>query len=754
MCTAIGLAAPSMALTGAIAVEAAATPAASTASAASATPSIRVRWDELQVRRGLPAIPPVDGVIVSLFTDGARVLAPAEAPATAVPLNVPVLAPPVELPPDWSPAAADRVATAVTRALEDAGWIATTTAERPAAGGLDLRVQVELGPFVVSGVELVAVAPHPGRPAPADLLDLPITLGRVDAGLAAPAAGRPSVTVPLRAIGTLMESAPDALPGDPLYGGALRAIVIAVRDALVAADLLGVSVAVDPGQITTDDLRDRRPLADRSLRILYTTGVVKEVRSLDTAAADRATGLNLARHAVVRDASPLQPWTAEDAAADRPRRDLLRRDRLEDHLARLERLPGRRVDAAIAAADGDQGGAALEYLVREREPLLWLVDVANTGTEQTDEWRTRFRLDAYRPTDRDDLFALEYITAGFDASHLLTAVYDTPLRPASDPLGPRLRLSAGASRYTASDVGFAGAGFEGESWNIDAELVWNIHQHGELFVDAFVGVRWDSISVDNRVARIDGSTALLRPRIGLRMERDTLTGRTDGFFLVETNLGDLAGTRDDDLNRLGRLFTEPDFTVLRYGLSHSGWLEPLLDRAAWEDLTSPESSTLAHELRLGVRGQLAFGRRLLPQAQQVAGGLYSVRGHPESIVAGDDVVIASAEYRFHVPRSMPYRPAPDTLFGRPFRLVPTEPYGGADWDLVLKAFVDAARASVNDPLFFESGATLVGAGVGVEFAWKRTFRLQLDYGVALRDVRGRGVDAGDDRLHVAVSLVF
>ncbi len=716
-------------------------------------PAVTVAWDPRQVRRGLPAVPPIEAATVVVAIDDGRVVAPREAPVGAARVTVPLADPPPDLPRDWSRAAARAAADAVTAALEAGGRIAVTEV-RGRTGGLELAVTVELGPFLVSAVELVEVRPHPGRPAPAELLEVPVTLGVTESGYVAPAPGRPTVTVPVGAIGGLRPPAADALPGDPLFGGALRQVVLAVRDALLARDLLAVSVAVDPAQITTAGLRDRRPLTDRSLRLRYTSGVVTEVRSLDTTAGERADGLDRPRDRAVREASPIQPWSGNP---EEPRRDLLRRPPLRDHLARLERLAGRRVDAAIAAAEGaagDAGGAAIEYLVREREPLLLLAETSNTGTEQTDDWRTRIRLDAYRPTGREDLFAIEYATAGFDATHLVTAAYDTPLFPRTDPLGPRLRLGATASRYTASDVGLPGAGFVGESWNVDAELSWNLVQAGETFVDVVAGARWDSISVDNRVAGIDGSTSLLRPRIGLRLERDTLTARTDGFVLLETNLAELAGTDDDDLNRVGRLFTDEEFTVLRFGLSHSGWLEPLFDRAAWEDLSTPGSSTLAHELRLGVRGQLAFGRRLIPQVQQVAGGLFSVRGYPEALVAGDDLVVATAEYRFHLPRALPARPQPDTLFGRPFRFAPAGPYGGADWDLVLKAFVDVARASVNDPLFFERGATLVGAGVGIELGWRRNLRLRLDWARAMEGVPGRGVEAGDDRLHAVVTIAF
>ena len=55
--------------------------------------------------------------------------------------------------------------------------------------------------------------------------------------------------------------------------------------------------------------------------------------------------------------------------------------------------------------------------------------------------------------------------------------------------------------------------------------------------------------------------------------------------------------------------------------------------------------------------------RLLPQYSRVAGGLLSVRGYPQSVAVGDTVHLWSAEYRFHIPRSLPVDTEPLKLPG-------------------------------------------------------------------------------------------
>ena len=115
-------------------------------------------------------------------------------------------------------------------------------------------------------------------------------------------------------------------------------------------------------------------------------------------------------------------------------------------------------------------------------------------------------------------------------------------------------------------------------------------------------------------------------------------------------------------------------------------------RRGWGDPGSPSRSTLAHEIVIATRGQRSFGDRLVPQFQQVAGGMFTVRGYEQSIVAGDNAVIGSAEYRYHFARTLDPGAEPIELpvIG-PFQLQPRTVFARPDWDLILKAFMDGAK---------------------------------------------------------------
>lgn len=167
--------------------------------------------------------------------------------------------------------------------------------------------------------------------------------------------------------------------------------------------------------------------------------------------------------------------------------------------------------------------------------------------------------------------------------------------------------------------------------------------------------------------------------------------------------------------------------------------------------------TLAHELVLSVRGQSSLGSRLVPNFQSVAGGASTVRGYKESVAVGDNSIIGTVEYRFHLGKATPVTNETTNLFGTTFRNARTRPYGSADWDLIFSGFVDIGRVTVQDALFFENDETLVGVGVGIEAQLKRNLTLRLNYGMALTRI-GSGLttatDVGDSRLHFSATVAF
>ncbi len=217
--------------------------------------------------------------------------------------------------------------------------------------------------------------------------------------------------------------------------------------------------------------------------------------------------------------------------------------------------------------------------------------------------------------------------------------------------------------------------------------------------------------------------------------------------------GGLTDASEEDRAILGRDEPAKDFVRLQFDGSCSFYLEPLINRRAWEDPSTPRSSTLAHEMAVLLRGQWAFGYRLVPQYQQIAGGLYTVRGYDQAEAAGDNLALGSLEYRFHLPRIVSPDPTPPEVPGMgEFRARPQHVWGRPDWDLILRVFTDAAYVTQSDRRDNESDDLLWSAGAGLELQVLRNLTLRLDAGYVLRTVGDS--ERGDTRGHLVATLLY
>ncbi len=563
-----------------------------------------------------------------------------------------------------------------------------------------------------------------------ELHGVKIELGRVDGGLGAPGKGTDKY------IWTVGDP-----PAEPkmFYPGGIRAVCNQLVEAFKDRGYLGVYVMVSTEDIGRRTGKDRRG-KDKTLHLVVHTTQVGNVRTIASGErVDEENRIDSPVHERIRTGSPVQPG------------DLLRIEDVSDYIYSLNRHPGRNVDMAVSAGD-EPGQAVLDYMVAENKPWMAYFQLNNTGTESTDEWRQRFGLTHRQLTGRDDILRLDYVTATFDEVNALVGSYQIPVKW----LYSDLRVYGSWNEYTASEVGRAKDAFEGEGWHAGTELTWNIYQNGPLFIDVLGGARYEHTRVQNNLFGVEGKTDFLLPYVGIELERQTRLARTGASVDIEYNLASWAGTDEDELPRLGRLNVDKRWTVAHWNAYQSFFLEPIIFGKEFKDVESPESSTLAHEMFFEFKGQYSFSNRLVPQAQMVAGGMHTVRGYPESAVAGDDVYIARGEYRLHIPRVLRPNPSPPEvpLLGRPFRVAPQHTFGYPDWDLQLKAFVDWARVENSDRLSYETDDDLLGAGLGVELQILSNLNAKLEWGQALRDLDSEGVERGDDEIHFSLTLMY
>ena len=595
--------------------------------------------------------------------------------------------------------------------------------------------------YRVSDLEYAYPFAHPDLPDLDVLDDLVVLLSPAEDGWVLPIEDADVVAVRLGDLG--------AHGVEVIYGSALAVINQAIRDYLEAEyGLIGHLVTPDASEIAYRTTRaDLRSPEDTTLTILVWRAVVGQVRTVahgdrlaeKVDADDPESNVNRKEHQRLRDRLRLEPGA------------LLTRQKVDDEVYRLNRHPGRRVDAAIGPTD-QPGEVIVDYLITE--PRVWSVyaQTSNTGTESTGQWQQRFGFVNRQLTGRDDVLSLDYITTEFDATHALLASYAFDVGPKA-----RLKVYGRWNEYTATDVGLGFENFKGEGYAIGSELAINVWQDGAKFVDVVLGAKVERIQVENRLFLIEGEDDFLLPYVGVRFEKRTPVHSAFGELILESNWGSVIGSSKEEVQRLGRFGADDDFTILRGQLTHSFYLEPIFNPDGFRGDKGPDEMTLAHELAINLRGQYSFESRLVPNYEFVAGGFYTVRGYPESAAVGDDAILGSVEYRFHLGRSMPASSDTMTVFGKPFRTARTRPYGRADWDVILKGFVDVAQLSVNDAPFFEQSELLVGAGVGVEAQLRSNLTLRLDYGMALTNI-GEGAaqttNVGDTRLHFSAQFVY
>jgi hemolysin activation/secretion protein len=647
-------------------------------------------------------------------------------------------------------------------------------AQRPEQGSLR---------YAITRVDLAYLRDHPLHPPLRDVADQAVAeLVEVDRVLFAPDAApqsergqrRRRVRLAVDELGLRFPAQLDA----SAVAAISRAVVRTFGDLGIGA----VRVAPDPEQIGPTGL-DLRVARTGPLRLIIDTARVTSLRTVAAGERFEDGAVNIPEHARWRQGSPVQPAEEadgdevgeSDAGDDRrrtprtsapmptgapdPRRDLLLIDELDRFLARANRRPGRFARALVSSADDPAGELALDIVVSEAKPWLVYAQLSDTGTEATGELRFRLGFLNDQLTGNDDSLSLSYVTGEADADpdfQALAGSYEAPIG-SSDRF--RWRVFGSWSEFSAAELGRDDDAFLGETGVVGGAVIANVAQFGELFVDVEAGVRFEDIETTNRPAFLEGDEELLIGSLGVTIERITLTDELLAGVRAEGARGSLTGADEFGLTELGRLNPSEDWLILTADAAYSFYLEPLLDREAWEDPTTPETSTLAHEVALSASAQWAFDHRLIPQQQGVLGGLYSVRGYPESVIAGDSIVRASAEYRFHLPRTFGVRPDPRAtpLFGRPFRVAPQQVYGSPDWDLVLKAFVDAGRVVQSDRLPFEENQTLSSVGVGAEFVLRNNLRARLDYAIPTSTVDNGGRtegEAGDGELHFAVTVSY
>ncbi len=457
-------------------------------------------------------------------------------------------------------------------------------------------------------------------------------------------------------------------------------------------------------------------LAGKTGGVLYftvTEGVVGEVGTVVKGVDGEEKSGDGSKYEAIREKSPVQEG------------DPVNVEEVDEYLARLNRNPSKQVETEIRPGERP-GEVKMDYVVHELKPWQFYFSLDNTGTEETEELRERFSFRLFDVTGRDDVLSLDYVTADFDSVHQVVGSYECPLQEISYLGLLRGRLYGSWAQYMASEIGLFNTDLSGTSTQVGGELKGILWQERSMFLDGLAGVRFTHVTSENDLISTEGKGSFLFGYAGLQLDYRSGGTVTNGSLILE-----LGGTRTDeeDLEPLGRSEPSKTWCALKYNLDYSTYLD-------W----SVPYTEAKHEVFASLRGQYVFGdARVSPSFMYPMGGLYSVRGYPQWIVAGDNAVVLTAEYRFHL--------AP---------LLKRSKDKPASWDLVPKAFVDIGRTTYNDAFSYEKDRTLTSAGVGLNLRIRKNLFAQIDVGVPLKSMDNgtESVDKGDAMVHFAVGVNF
>ena len=553
-------------------------------------------------------------------------------------------------------------------------------------------------------------------------------------------------------------------PSDEYTLTAINRLQFQIANLLSEAGYYGIAVTVDPNQIdmlTGDDFRYED---DTSLNLQIWIGEVVTQRTVAKGERIKEGSLiNHPSHEKVIKNSPFAPGTKLNESGT----FLIDKPELDSYLERLNQSPNRRVDVAVSSA-GKPGEVVLDYVVNEPKPWVGYLQVSNTGTESTGEWRQRVGVVHYQLTGHDDVLAVDFFTAEFDTANALVASYDFPVL---QPDFLILKTYASYSDFASQNLIIATSPDAlGRTITYGAESIYTPFYVLDHSASATVGLKYEDVTVEDVIPDNDGFARFLSPYLRLELRKRKKEHRSYASVILETNVKD---NSQPEFDNFGRQDITEDYTMLNFRIFQSFFIEPLLPGYGKNKEENWLANSLVHEFAVSFRGQfLTDNARLIPQKQYYAGGLFSVRGYNESAARGDTGTIGSVEYRLHLARLLKPYSLLEERGGRDqvsnvnvrdrFNFRAPSPFGLPDWNLIFRGFVDWASLSINDPLTTEIEQDLLSYGLGFEFQYSSSLNFRLDFGVVANELETSNTaqpieedgDKGDSRFHLLVTYSF
>ena len=481
----------------------------------------------------------------------------------------------------------------------------------------------------------------------------------------------------------------------------------------------GIVVFPDPNQIDPVSGKDLREGKSKNLRILVWVSRLKGVQVQNDGIDENQSAL-------------ISSMLSEDLISGEYGRKPIKNETIR-YWKRFGTSPSRSLQ--IILSPGDQPGEVLSVLkLSPVDSQKLFLHASNSGTNVTGKWMLGMSYINNQVNGVDDQMGINYSSSDTQEVESFNLSYEKPI---VYPDLIKTGISLGYSRYDSSSFAVTQFNFKGESKSIELFTKWHpleteFKNHSFSFE---TGLRGEQTTASNSLVSGVADATIIMPKLSVQLNTNGKYLRTESKLTIYGNINSI---NQESQSLLGGVQAKDRFARVTIDYLESFKIGKWLD----DQFTKSVSGRLSNHLLI-TRFQSSLGlrdQRHLPQHQFIVGGTGSVRGYPESPIAGDHGYLISLEYRAPLP---PLKSA----------------NGKTRLQGTLIPFCDWGETFVNDPLYYEGDHSILGAGVGLELNFPFGATARIDVAKPLKEIVNYGTVAdgtrsSDSRVHAMLRWEF
>ncbi len=377
----------------------------------------------------------------------------------------------------------------------------------------------------------------------------------------------------------------------------------------------------------------------------------------------------------------------------------------------------------------------IELAVEDSYPIHLALNIANSGTEETGDWRARGTLQHLNLTDRNDTLTIEYMTdpGGFDNVSSLSMSYYTPIGADKG-----LTFYTGWSESDFDDI-FPLLDIYGEGYYFGLQLSKVLKSTKSYSLDLTGGWIYRYTENTSDVAGVTSDRRDIKvsmPSVALGYSSknfDRYGGRNFGSF---TLTGNFAGKFGSD--------STAEFINQNKDATGEFWIGTLR-MARLQKLFRGEQDPGKWTMFMEFEGQAADDS-LVSAVQYRLGGAESVRGYEEAEVLGDSGIRGTLEVRTPLIDNF----IPGLKHAEDF--LAENPDHWSTHRLQFDAFADFGRVETSAQQPGEhSSQTMVSVGAGLRLGFTKYSQIRLDYGYPLEGTEE--TNEGEGQFHFKLEIL-